>query len=220
MSDALRDRRISTSVAGRVFIVTLIIFVFFAANVALGERVTRFDLMVSQWVWSKASPGLTAAMLLITDLGSILWVSLAALLGALFMLWRRRWPLLLMVVLMVYGGMLLNTTLKHFFQRARPVMEEPLLSLATYSFPSGHALAATVLYGMLAIVALRTVRHKHWRRVALVGAALIIALVAFSRIYLGVHYLSDVLAGITLGIAWLALCLILLEVLRRRARSL
>ena len=83
------------------------------------------------------------------------------------------------------------------------------------SFPSGHAMASTVLYGMLAAFAVQT--STDWRRrvVAVFMAASLIALVCFSRIYLGGQYLSDVLAGIAEGVAWLALCLIAVDMLER-----
>ena len=81
---------------------------------------------------------------------------------------------------------------------------EPLAHLTTYSFPSGHAVASTVFYGALCVLVLQRVRSPAWRVAALAGAVAMVLLVAFSRVYLGAHYLSDVLAGIAVGAACVA----------------
>jgi len=116
----------------------------------------------------------------------------------------------------VPGGMLLNVALKHAFRRIRPSFDDPLLSLVTYSFPSGHTAAATVFYGLLACYLVR--RTQAWRvRVLIVaGAVAMVMLVALSRMYLGVHYLSDVLAAAAEGAAWLAICVTAVSTLHRR----
>jgi undecaprenyl-diphosphatase len=134
---------------------------------------------------------------------------------ALLVAWHRHWYDLLALVLTVPGGVGLNVFLKSAFRRGRPTFTDPLLVLATYSFPSGHAVAATCLYGVLATFAVRRIRPWHCR-VAVGGVAgLVIILVGFSRLYLGVHYLSDVLGGIAAGVAWLAMCLTAVETMRR-----
>jgi undecaprenyl-diphosphatase len=140
---------------------------------------------------------------------------MAALLALWF--WRRRAHYWLIVCLIaVPGGMLLNVALKHVFRRVRPSFDDPLLSLVTYSFPSGHTAAATVFYGLLACYLVR--RTQAWRvRVLIVaGAVAMVILVALSRMYLGVHYLSDVLAAAAEGAAWLAICVTAVSTLHRR----
>jgi undecaprenyl-diphosphatase len=117
----------------------------------------------------------------------------------------------------VLGGNFLNFCLKRLIQRGRPVFDDPLSTLATYSFPSGHAMASTVFYGLLAIYASVNARQRYAAHVAIGGAVLMVGLVSFSRVYLGLHYLSDVMGGISEGIAWLALALIALHCIRRRA---
>jgi undecaprenyl-diphosphatase len=112
--------------------------------------------------------------------------------------------------------MLLNVGLKHIFHRARPHFDDPLLTLATYSFPSGHTASATVLYGLLACYLVAHSRSRA-RSVAIVAAAAcMVGLVALSRMYLGVHYLSDVLAAAAEGCAWVATCVTAVSTLRRR----
>ena len=107
----------------------------------------------------------------------------------------------------VFGGMLLNKFLKLAFYRPRPRFDDPILSLTGYSFPSGHTMAATVLYGVLAVLLVTKIKRKRSRVLVALAASLLIALVGFSRMYLGAHYLSDVLGAIAEGLAWMSLCL-------------
>jgi len=104
------------------------------------------------------------------------------------------------------GGLLLNVLVKHTFQRARPVWDDALLTLHTYSFPSGHTAGATVWWGFFTVLVF-THRPTWQRRAATVFLAIgMVSLTALSRVYLGVHYLSDVLAAVAEGCAWLVLC--------------
>jgi undecaprenyl-diphosphatase len=95
------------------------------------------------------------------------------------------------------------------------VFDDPIFSLPTYSFPSGHAMASTVFYGLLAIYASANASQRHAIYVAIAAAVFMVVLVSFSRIYLGLHYLSDVMGGIAEGIAWLALSFTVLNYIRR-----
>jgi membrane-associated phospholipid phosphatase len=116
-----------------------------------------------------------------------------------------------LLVVVAVGIQIINPALKLAFHRPRP--ELSFVHLDTYSFPSGHAAGATAIYGALVFLAAR--RASVARRVTLVaGAVVVIALVDFSRLYLGAHYLSDVLAGSALGASWLALCLLVYELRR------
>jgi undecaprenyl-diphosphatase len=130
----------------------------------------------------------------------------------------RRWYWLLALVLVVPGGALLNELLKITFRRARPKFDNPILTLTDYGFPSGHTMIATLLYGFLAVFIFQAVQRWRWRVFAAAVAALLIPLVALSRMYLGAHYLSDALAAVAAGVIWLVLCLTAVATLRRRAR--
>lgn len=116
-------------------------------------------------------------------------------------------------MLAVFGGMALNFLLKNLFLRQRPHFNDAILTLTSYSFPSGHTMMATVFYGTLCALAASRTRDWRCRALAIFGAAILISLVGFSRIYLGAHFLSDVLAAIAEGLAWLAFCLIAVEVI-------
>jgi membrane-associated phospholipid phosphatase len=173
------------------------------------------DMSLSQWLHSHPDDGLIQAMLVITHWHSTVGLLLmAAALGVVLHFRDRRWLLPLLVC--VPGGMLVNVAVKHLVHRARPHFDDPLLTLASYSFPSGHTVGATLFYGFLAFLLLAHVRRPAWRK-AIVGVAVVmVLLVAFSRVYLGVHYFTDVAAAMVEGLLWLALCVRGAQYLRQR----
>src|SRR2546427_7108515 len=124
-----------------------------AEDVVHGDPLTAVDVGVSGWLHARTAPQLIAVMRVVTKLGTTVFVNSAALLVALLLLWRRQWYWLLTLVLAVPGGMLLNLLLKSAFHRHRPSFNDPILTLTSYSFPSGHTMAATVFYGVLATFA-------------------------------------------------------------------
>jgi len=119
------------------------------------------------------------------------------------------------LIVAVPGGMLLNELLKQLVHRHRPFVDGPFVDWSGYSFASGHTIGATLLYGQLALFILPVLKARHWRTVTVSSAALLIALVGFSRIALGAHFLTDVLAAIFFGIFWLAFCLFVSKPMRR-----
>ena len=191
------------------------LFGIIAGDVVRGRPLTLADARVAAWLHAHATPGLTTVMLAISRLGQPAVVIGIALLLAFYFLRQRHWYRLLALALVVPGGMLLNVLLQSAFHRQRPQFSDPILTLTSYSFPSGHTMAATVLYGLLAALAVRTIRTWRWRVFAVLFAGLVVLAVGFSRLYLGAHYLSDVLAAAAEGLAWLALCLTAVESLRR-----
>ena len=185
------------------------LFASIAQSVVAADTITLVDVRFSLWFHSHATPWLTHFMLVVTNLhGTIAMISYVVLMG-LFLIRKKDWYWLVTLIVTVPGGMLLNVCMKHVFQRARPVFDQPLLTLSTYSFPSGHTASATLLYGVLAAYLICHLKPWRWRSAAVVVvvATIMVALVGLSRMYLGVHYLSDVLAATVEGVAWLALCL-------------
>lgn len=178
-----------------------------AEDVVSGDPLTVVDVQVAQWFHAHTTGWLTQAMATVTHAHDTLPVTVAVLLLMAYLAWRRNWYWLLCVGTTVPFGMLLNVAMKYSFHRARPSFDDPLLILTTYSFPSGHTAAATLLYGVLA--AMLVTKTSFWRRRVMIvlAAFAMVALVALTRVYLGVHYLSDVLAAMAEGVAWLALCL-------------
>ncbi len=194
-----------------------------AEDVVHGDPLTVVDRHVAAWIHQRRTHRMLFAMRAVTALGSRDVVVAVTGAAALVLLWTRRWYRLLALALVLPGGALLDILLKAAFHRARPDFADTVGLFQGYSFPSGHAMGATLLYGLLAAFAVQSLRSWRWRARAVTGAIVVVLLVAFSRLYLGAHYLSDVLGGIAAGTAWLALCLIAVGTFRhyrdRRARA-
>ena len=178
-----------------------------AEDVVSGDPLTLVDVRVAQWFHDHATPLLTQAMLLFTNLHGPLPVTMAAVLIAACLVWKKNWYWLICLSASVPFGMLLNVLMKYAFHRARPSFDGANLALSTYSFPSGHVAGSTLLYGVVAAMLLARVAAWRWRVMIVLLALTMVVLVAITRLYLGVHYLSDVLAAFAEGVAWLALCL-------------
>jgi undecaprenyl-diphosphatase len=144
-------------------------------------------------------------MLVWTQLHSTVAVGAYAAVAVLVLAFERNWRRAALVVVAVGGGLAANALLKLAFHRARPTFDDPLLTLATYSFPSGHVAGSTIFYGLVVAAVFARTASARWRALAVVGALLAVALVAFSRMLLGAHYLSDVVAAFAEGVAWLAI---------------
>jgi undecaprenyl-diphosphatase len=203
-----------------VFFAAASLFVIIAVVVAQSPAVSAVDGTFATWLHVRATPRVTDIMAAISLLGAPTTLTMVAVAGSLLLLYRRRYAEAAMLSIVVLGGNFLNFCLKHLIQRGRPVFDDPLFSLPTYSFPSGHAMASTVFYGLLAIYVSVGARRRYAAPVAIGAVVLMIALVSFSRVYLGLHYLSDVLGGVSEGIAWLALSVIAWRHLRRREAGL
>lgn len=153
--------------------------------------------------YAVAHAGFVRAMQLISDSGSgVAWMGVLAVV-VFWLLWRRLPRLALFVVITGLGSSLLNTVAKASVHRLRPVLTNPVAHEPGLSFPSGHAQAAIVGYSILLLVFL-PVMHGAWRRLGIALAVFMVLAIGFSRIALGVHYLSDVLGGFVLGGAWVA----------------
>jgi membrane-associated phospholipid phosphatase len=189
------------------FVVAGGIFFTLAWNVATHAPLVVLDATVAAWLHQHGTPALTRAMRVVTHVHSTLGVSLLALAFAavLYRLKERFW--ILTLALAVGGGMALNVLLKHAYERARPHFDDPLLTLHSFSFPSGHTAGATLFYGVLAAFLVSRFFDRGVRAGIVAAAIVAVALVAFSRMYLGAHYLSDVLAATCSSIVWLSLSL-------------
>jgi membrane-associated phospholipid phosphatase len=200
------------------FALCAVAFGVLAQQVRSGAPITVLDSQLEAWFHTHASRSLTLFMLAITWLHSA-WGILAMTAVIAGWLYRERlYAWIVALVATVPGGMLLNVAFKHLFRRARPHFDDPLLTLATYSFPSGHTASATVLYGFLVLLVASRVRERSGVAAAAMGALVAVCLVALSRMYLGVHYLSDVLAAACEGGMWLAACATALWCWRRRGQ--
>lgn len=192
----------------------------------LAESVLRRESQaLDEWalVFLRSHPGpsLRDAAFAISLLGSeVLTVSF--LLALIWLVRGRRYGAAISLALVVVGSQFLNNVLKLEFERPRPTPIPTLVPPQSWSFPSGHAMNSLAFYGFLAYLGWRLLRGR-WRWVCLAGAAALVILIGWSRMYLGVHYLTDVLAGYAAGFIWLDSVIlgghILSRVPPRRARD-
>lgn len=193
-------------------------FVFFGIvqDLIAGDPLIRSDLRVVTFLQTMRSPRFTAVMVFFTYLGN--WqiiVGAAAAFSALLYV-RRRWWWLISFLLTVACGEIAVQVFKFGFGRARPDLQNALLSAAGASFPSGHTLGAIAVYGTVTLYFISRVDRLPMKlAIALIGIV-IIALVGFSRIYLGVHWPSDVLASFALGAGWIFTAMVVTSIFLTR----
>jgi undecaprenyl-diphosphatase len=201
-----------------VTVVALVSFTAIGRAVAIGYT-QRMDVAFMRWVEQFHSPLLDIVALEVTALGSITVVTLVALVAS-ALLWTtdHRYSVLLLWVAIV-GGAVLNLMLKAGFDRPRP---EVFIWRTDYagqsSFPSGHATLAMVVYWTLAYLVSRLERPRLLRILTWAFALALILLIGASRVYIGVHYPSDVVAGFVAGFVWATICAAGIEVIRHFRR--
>jgi membrane-associated phospholipid phosphatase len=188
----------------------------FSLHPFVSDRISVIDHEIAAWFHAHLAQPLINVLLAISDAASPWWITGITLLAVLILVIRRRWYGLLALVLTVPGGMLFHHLIQVIVHRHRPFRYSPFLDLGGYSFPSGHTMAATLLYGLLAVFAVLVWKGWRPRILAILAAVSVITLVGFSRIALGAHYLSDVLGAIAGGVGWLVLCVAVVERTRRR----
>lgn len=183
----------------------------FIVDEQIREGETGNDERFADWLHGRATDPLTDVFRTITWLGNFATL-LAVALIAVGVLWRRRQQTdAVFVALALIGAQVLSTGMKLGFRRERPFFPDPLATESTFSFPSGHALVSLAVYGSIALLLARRISSPRRRALLLGGTGLLVLAIGFSRLYLGVHFLSDVLAGYAAGLAWLALLYVALE---------
>jgi len=187
----------------------------FVALLALANPLGGTDHELATWFHERLTPAFVTVLRAFTDFGSGEWIGIVVFALVLFLAWKRWWPSLVTFVVAVPGGMLLNEWVKILVHRQRPFVAGPFVDWSGYSFASGHTIGATLLYGQILLLILPCLKARHWRLLSVFSALSLIALVGFSRVALGAHFLTDVLAAILFGIIWLALCVVLSKPIRR-----
>lgn len=187
-----------------------------AEGVSEGEP--AIDSSVATWLHDHSAPALTTFFKTVTFFGNFVSLLVISAVAVLVLLRRGRRAEATLVVLAFAGAQILTLGLKLGFQRERPFFPDPLAAApTTYSFPSGHACVSAAVYGAIGYILARHLTGARAKLAALFSAAVVILLIGFSRLYLGVHFLTDVVAGFSLGLAWVALCVVALN-LRLRLR--
>jgi undecaprenyl-diphosphatase len=188
----------------RPTIALLAVFVVLSALVVL-ELILPFDVALLEWMGTIRRPWLTDVMLFFTFIGNGLIEVPLALLAA-YALWRLGRPVCAKrYVYAALSAEIVYAILKPSFQRDRPRIIERLADAGWYSYPSGHAMLAPVIYGFALILLAKSVRSREARTTLLLLGITIPPLIAISRVYLGVHYPSDVVGALFLGNAWVLL---------------
>ena len=191
--------RLTLSLGGAAL--AFLTFILITRELVEGE-VDGFDKQMMLAVDSMRNPWLTSAAIDITALGSLTLVGLfsALTLALLFVLRDKTGALQLMAA--SAGSGILTLLTKDMIERIRPPEAQRLLAVSGFSYPSGHSLSTSALYLTIAIVATRHLRNQSARIIVFLAAAVMLPMVGASRVYLGVHYATDVLSGISLGVAW------------------
>jgi membrane-associated phospholipid phosphatase len=178
------------------------LFALIAVHALSPGALPNFDQHLADWLHVRNTPFLSMLLLGMTHLHGTIGILLMSALLALVLLRRQAWAWLLTLGLTVPAGMLFNYALKHVFVRQRPQFEQPLLVLHSYSFPSGHTIGATLFYCVLAGWLISLPANQERRAVIIAISTTMVLLTGFSRLYLGAHFFSDVLAAMLEGIAW------------------
>lgn len=195
-----------------VFIIALNGFVELTDELAENE-LTHFDDAVTEYVVSFRSDALTSYLIFCTHLGDrYAYLIITILLVGYFLLRKLDWRFVLQVAVVLMLATLSNVVLKRVINRARPDLEH-LVAVNTLSYPSGHSMSAMAFYGFLVYLCMRYDLAGRWRPLVIALFVLIIASVGISRIYLGVHFPSDVAGGFIGGLIWVAFCAVLFNLI-------
>lgn len=194
------------------------LFAEIAGHLGDGRELNQLDMLFSDTVRSTVSMTTLRVFALLTHFGDPITLALLAAVVAAILLQRRQLWLCAAWLLALAGNALLGTLVKNIFERARPVHDHGLAVANGWSFPSGHSSGAVVAFGMLAYLIARFLpeRLAGWRLPVLMAAAALAFTVGCSRVFLQVHYVSDVLAGFAVGTVWLAVGVSAVEVGRYR----
>lgn len=214
------------------YILIFVSFIIFIAGINFFVELTEelpekglksFDQQITNYVLSFRNPELTQFFTIVTDIGDFYGYLIATtLVGIFFFMKFRNWEFILQLMAVVILAALSNIALKRFIDRARPGIEH-LVVVESLSYPSGHAMSAMAFYGFLIYLSFHIKMGKLLRSILGTVFVFLILSIGISRIYLGVHYPSDVLGGFIAGLIWVAFCIVLFTVIalfrERKARK-
>lgn len=192
------------------------VFGYVASSIGSGS-IVHFDTPIINFVQGAETPWLTEVMKVFTAIGSTKGVIAISAITLGLLLYFRQKALTILFVIVIAGTAALNLVLKLFFQRARPDLNR-LIEISGYSFPSGHTMMATSLYIILAFILWRNARNSG-RILYIIGAVFMIGMICISRIYLGVHYPSDVVGGIFSSAFWLLIAISVYTIFMNKRQS-
>lgn len=202
-----------------VSFVLLLVFAAIAQSVLSKTAIVRFDLDLAEVLHAGATHRGVVVSFIVTRFGTM-WAT--AMLGLPVALWyasRRGWLAFAGWLAALSGAEVLAWGLKHAIHRERPIFEVAIATERSFSFPSNHVLCALVGYGMIVYFVICLTNSKLWRTLSIVLAFLLVTAVGYSRLYLGLHFFSDVVGGLAAGAVWLTACITALEVARRKQET-
>jgi membrane-associated phospholipid phosphatase len=202
---------------------TAVVVALALVAIVLTDEVVHHDALAGldgtwrDWVLDQRTPVLTDVMIGASRFGSTPSLLAMAAAVAAWLAWRRR-RAVSVLLLAATAGMFLGPLLKVVVGRRRPVTTDHLMLVDSWSYPSGHALNSMVVLGMLTVLAVRALTGALARATVLVAGVALVGAIGFSRVYLGVHWPSDVLAGWLIGLLWLTVCLTVAHLVREYRR--
>lgn len=178
----------------------IIVFVAFIH----GEGITHFDNWIAEPILSSRNTISTTLYVFFTDFGGQIYLSLTVLICSILFTWKESsyYPAIWLIVQSLLGAVLLNQVLKFIFRRSRPLVET-LVEQGGFSFPSGHSMGSLICYGGILFLVLRKIKRPSFRNGLILFGIFLILFIGISRIYVGVHYPTDVIGGFSVGAAWL-----------------
>ncbi len=169
----------------------------------LTALLSRADSLANAKAAMLHSPALTRIMFFITSIGGTISMLVLSLLVLGFLAYKKRWQSIFLFAVGMGGGLISELLLKMLVHRARP--ENALAQEIGYSFPSGHATLAIIFFSLLIYIFRDDIKKELWKHVFIISCIFIALLIGFSRVYLNVHWLSDVIGGFALGVLWLSI---------------
>lgn len=214
-------QRYFAKLSGRVLLLLFLIagsvFLFgFITHKVLWQKEEQLDLQAFNYLSFIITPQVTVIMKAVTYCASSIFLQIAYSGIVLSYLFKKNWKRAIEIAVIGLGGFLINYSMKLSFQRPRP--SNPLTEpLQNFSFPSGHATSGFIFYGLLVYLVWKTKIKKPFKYIIAIALLLFSLLIGFSRVYLRLHYTSDVVAGLCIGFLWLLLCISLMEYLKKKS---
>ena len=200
---------------GTVGLVSCLIIIYVVAQISdevLDKEAFAFDKTILLWIHSFANPTLDSIMRLVTRLNDPSTVVAIAIFVLGILLWKHYYSEAQIFTVNCLGGVVLSYGLKSVFAKVRPNLWESVIKDPSFSYPSGHALGSTVLYGFIAYLI-----ATHYSQFSLLIYTVVVCLIGaigLSRLYLGVHWPTDILGGYGIGFLWLTFCITMLKLKR------
>lgn len=185
-------------------------------DVINNERITSIDQWVLDNILYFRTETITKIMIVITQIGEWTTIFFVSIPITIYMIVKRKIGSAIGYITAIVGGGGLDALLKYVIKRERPISDTTLVEVGGFSFPSGHAMLSIVFWGMIAYFLIKYAKSWKIRLFIVISAGFIIFLIGFTRLYLHVHYMSDVIAGYIGGLFWLIICITGLEIYKKR----